>query len=77
MGANMFGVHMILGLPWFNWVDPVIRWHERKLYHVRRTKSGDDGACLHETLPLETERPVEGGVPPPPPEIKIPVVKRT
>ena len=56
---------MILGLPWLNWVDLVIRWHERKLFHVRRTKSGDDEACLHEILPLETERPVDGGVPSP------------
>ena len=75
MGADMFGVEMILGLPWLNWVDPVIRWHERKLFHVRRTKSGDDRACLHEILPLETERRVEEGVTPP--EVKIPVVKRT
>ena len=58
VGADMFGVDMILGIPWLDQVDPVIRWHERKLFHVRPSENEDSQACLHEVYDLETREPV-------------------
>ena len=58
VGADMFGVDMILGIPWLDQVDPVIRWHERKLFHVRLSENEDGQASLHEVYDLETGEPV-------------------
>ena len=58
MGADMFGVDMILGMPWLDQADPVIRWHERKLFHVRPSEDVDGQACLYEVYDLETGEPV-------------------
>ena len=58
VSADMFDVDMVLGMPWVDQVDPVIRWHKRKLFHIRSSGNEDGQACLHEVYDLETGEPV-------------------